>query len=525
MRRILLGSAAALALSGSGTPTQAQSAEAIGQYLHNVLRAYAVLALRSVVEFTYETISVEPLQGTTVTGLRFHPRPPWDESGECRITIDRAAITGIVGVERIGQTIEATGVRVAGACLEPEVAGTLDQIGYRDIVADAAVIEIAYDLPTSSAKLTMQAGIADAANVTLTADFAYLWVKGLIEDEPQPVAWLRSAELSIENAGLWERVEPMVAGAVGDPKQLPGMLRGGIEGELVPQDGRPSAEVRAFLDSLEDSVADFVAAGGRLTVTAAPDGGVWLDEEAFSGPDALVAALQPVVSTVAHRALGVVDPALVAKAVAAAPDLSEADRLAAGLALMSGIGAPRDRVAGLAVLTPLAEAGNAEAAMALAEGLAQAGDAPSAYSWALRAMAGGTPGAVALADRLEENIAARAIRDTQTQVLASFAADPGLAAHRAEVLASPEAGRLRKLAFDLMLGRGVPRNYEQAYLWATLAAAAGDRTAANLRDGLDARALRKGGQPWREVFDGAAAAALKMWSDEGLGAALRARVQ
>ncbi|HEU0222858.1 MAG TPA: hypothetical protein VFR34_11700, partial [Paracoccaceae bacterium] len=410
-------------------------------------------------------------------------------------------------------------------CLQPEAADFLSQIGYEGLRGETAVIELRYDLPTSAARLSVQAGLAEAADLNLTADFSYFWFRGLETEEPEPAFRLRLAELSIENRGLWDRLEPMVADSIGSTQALPQMLAGALEGELSQNGQRPLGQgERDLVASLSDAAAAFVEQRSRLTVRMVPEAGTWLDEAAFASPEAAIEVLRPVFSTSIHSGVTMLRPGLVSAAMAGAAEVGADERLAAGRALMSGLGAPRDRVAAIRILTPLAEAWNAEAAMALAEGLAAAGDEAAAYPWALRAMAGRAPGAMALGDALEEDLPAKAVLEAQAAVLAGWSADPGLAAHRADLIANPDIDSMRKLAIDLRLGRGLPRNYETAYLWASLAAAAGDRSAAHMRDDLDAKARRRGGAAWREAFDAAAAAALTAWAEEGLGAALAARV-
>lgn len=515
MTRILKASLLAGAACLAAVPATAQSRTTVERFVENALRAYAVFALRLVVPFTYQTFETDILGGTTTfTGLTLRPEFPWDGDRACAITIDRAVLMATTEDAALGNVIETTGLGIPAACLDPAVRDSLAQFGYDGIASDAAVITFRYDLPSSAATFSVQANLAGAADLNLTADFAYLGIAGLVEDDPRPAIRLASAEVSIENRGLWQKVEPMIAGMVGATDALPEMLRSGLESELSAGGTRTlSGAETAFLASLAEAVGAFVKDGSRLTLRSAPEGGLWLDEALLESPDRLIAALAPVVSTGTHSAVAMLDPALVT-AVTTTPDAPAADRLAVGRALMTGIGAPRDRTAARALLEPLAAEWNAEAAMLLAEGLAAAGDPAAAYPFALRAMAGGVPGAIGLGDRLEATLAARIVRDAQVATLFELTDDPGLTLRQAALIEAPDVHAMRRLALDLALGRGVPRNYETAYQWATLAAAAGDRSAANLRDDLDARAAGRGGAVWREAFDGAANLAYTIWSTD-----------
>ena len=75
---------------------------------------------------------------------------------------------------------------------------------------------------------------------------------------------------------------------------------------------------------------------------------------------------------------------------------------------------------------------------------------------------------------------------------------------------------MRKLAYAMSVGRGMPRSYMVAYAAATLAAAAGDRGAANLRDRMNARFGTD--SAWLEAVSEAEAEALTAWVEDGFGA-------
>jgi hypothetical protein len=100
---------------------------------------------------------------------------------------------------------------------------------------------------------------------------------------------------------------------------------------------------------------------------------------------------------------------------------------------------------------------------------------------------------------------------------------PGAAARQAADQALIEAadiGAVRERAHAAALGKGGPRSYADAYYWASLAAAAGDRSAAGLRERLDRRFARAEGaarDAWRVDSQAAAAGAIETWTSGGLG--------
>jgi hypothetical protein len=72
----------------------------------------------------------------------------------------------------------------------------------------------------------------------------------------------------------------------------------------------------------------------------------------------------------------------------------------------------------------------------------------------------------------------------------------------------------------------MPRSYGQAYYWASLAAAAGDRSSAGLRERLDRRFADAEGtarDAWKGVAQSAAANAIQTWITGGLGARVSAQ--
>lgn len=521
VRTSLLGAAAASVIALHPVAGQAQSQADAAAYLQNTLRAYSVLVLRSLVDFTYESFSYDALTGLVATGVKVYPPLDWIEGEEeCEISIGRLAITGDVASEALAQTIEFTDLVVPPICLEEEPRGFLAQIGYEGITAETAVIEIGYELPSSAAELSMQATLADAATLNLVAEFSYFWFAGIIEDDPYPVIHLTRAEVSLENDGAWERVEDMVGGMIGSVDALPDMATGGLTSELTRGGTREMSPAEAaFVSSLGDALRTFLTDRRRLTVTVAPEGGVWLNEEVFDDPDTMLMALQPMVSNGPHSVVTILSPALLSSALNDAAGLSAEDRLTAGRALMTGIGAPRNRAVALDLLVPLAaQDWDAEAAAILAQGLVDSGELEAAYPYALVALAGGEAEALGLTAEIEAALSAEFVVETQSVILSNHPEDPDLAGRRDEALKLADVATMRRLALDARMGRGVPRSYATAYLWASLAAAAGDRVSASLRDDLDAMAA---GEPaWAEAFAEAATEAMELWTEGGLANAM-----
>ncbi|MGF1502552.1 MAG: hypothetical protein ACFBSD_12115 [Paracoccaceae bacterium] len=517
----------AIAATPPAAPAQpAQSTTDIINFFNQLLTTYVVLAVRTGVNFTYDSLTVDAVANeATITGITVRPDVAWDAEGTCEITIERMATSGSTLLElvNLSSLIEVSGVDVAPSCLEPQVAGTLLSFGYDTIRLETAAIEIEYNVPSSSAELRVDAALADAATVNLVADFEYVWVIGFDPDAPdgfRPVAILDTAEVVIENGGLWDRVSPMLEAQLGDLAAAPEMIGAIMMQGMVQPGSAPSEAEIALVDNVKAEVTRFIEDGDRLVLTVAPEGGVDLAEDGlFQTPTALIAALQPTLSAAPASIRAMVSPSELSAALGGGDGLSDDDRLRIGRALVSGVGAPRAVDAGVELLAPLARDWNAEAALPVAEVLAETGRMDEAYQAALVAMAGGTHGALGLADRLERDLPVARVLELQEDALLNW---PGLDGWRAAKTAAQESAdiaELRRLAMSAAMGRDMPRIYAEAYFAASLAAAAGDPSAATLRDRLDRRFTDASGtrnEDWTEVSSGAAQSALTAWTEGGL---------
>lgn len=519
-----------IAASLHAVPATAQNADPLGivRGIENAARSYAVFLLRSAIDFTYDTITIDPRSGAMIaTGLTFYPILDWDEDGTCTITVTQAIIGSTASADTFSSLVEATDVAVGTSCLDPSASGFLAQHGYEgSIVSDAAMIDFSYDLPSAGASFTFNAAIADAAEVTVTAEFDYLAVTGLFDDgEPDPdnlypVAHLTHAEVSISNLGAFERFEPTLSGMIGSVKAVPDMAAGQLE-QLLTEGGSKSLSnpEQDFLDDLREELDRFVTEKSTITITASPVDGVWLDEDSFETPNDTIKALQPRVGTNPASFSAILSPDTLSAALDGGNDLDDDARLSAGRALVTGIGAPRDVVAGRKLLESMAEDGNAEAAYLVAQSAVASGDDPAGYRMALLALAGGHKAAARIADALERDMDVADILSIQTEAADNYADKDALEDRVDGIMDAPTLSAMRKMARDAYLGRSVPRSYETAYFWATVAAAAGDKSAATLRDRIDQRMGGTEAQSWIEASQRASSAALAAWASDGLAAA------
>ena len=120
---------------------------------------------------------------------------------------------------------------------------------------------------------------------------------------------------------------------------------------------------------------------------------------------------------------------------------------------------------------------------------------------------------------------ARAVLSVQAEASADWPGSEARVAADQEILNGADVAAMRERAHAAALGRGVPRSYADAYFWASLAAAAGDRSSAGLRVRLDKRFAKAEGEDrdaWRGVALASAEAAITTWTEGGLGARIAA---
>lgn len=520
----------AAGVSIGATPVVAAESDGsrILRTLQRFATQYVIMVSRTFVDLTYETLTIEP--GTNdliLSGLTLFPVLDWDQEAACKVEIDRIVMADFNDLDHFQSTIEVSGLTLPNACFDPMVGSTLAGVGYNGLTADTMMIEIGYDLPSSAADVSVQASVVDAGNISLTAAFNYLWVRIDPDgnDDPVPSAWLREAELSFENAGLWEVLEPMIAAQFGDVNALPQMAQMMVGQSFTDGGTRaPTAAESAFVENLSAELARFIKEKNRIVLTAAPKDGVWLDEFTFEGgPAAIITALQPAISGVPLAYRGMIGPDQLQAALGGGA-LDDAERLRIGEALLSGIGAPRSVQDGRSLLQPLAEGWNGRAALLVSKAQADAGDVTGAYAMAMRALASGEAGAAGHADSLEPGLDVAQILQMQQAAAQAWPGKSGADSAIAAMIQSADVGGLRSMAHAAALGKKMPRAYDTAYFLASLAAAAGDKGAASLRDRLDRRFANAETDAWRTVAGDAANRALQEWMST-MGAKIADRVR
>ncbi|WP_108484055.1 hypothetical protein [Oceaniglobus ichthyenteri] len=501
------------------------------EYLVQRVVQTGIMALRTQIDLKYGAMAVDLRVGqVTLSDLTLWPTLDWDADGSCAIEFDRVTIRAapLNRPDLMRLKAQAQGMNVASDCLPPDQRGMVAMIGLEDVRVPRLTIDMQYDIAQAEADLHAYTQIDGVAAVDITADLSYLWFRGHEDmEDPEPVVYLRHAAVTVENLGGYEAAKPLIPPPFVDPAQAPMVIEGMI-GQILAGMNRAAAPTDApddtsklndaqvaFIDSIKTNLPLFLENPAKLVLeTGWPTtDDVFVDFKTYeSDPAQAFTDLQPRLTLAAAPARGTVPAALLQQAFDEAPaELDDDDLLRVGVALTSGIGAPRNIGAGAAILQRLAESGDDDAALELSAALEHR-DPAASYRWALVAGEGNRIGAAARLDRLEGVLPFDQVLDIQTQVL-------GDVEHPLEALQS--VALMRDEAIGRLSGIGRVRSYSVATLWALMGAAAGDSESRDILKQIDERARMAdaaGQAAWAEIEAAAADLAMQAWLGQDLPA-------
>ncbi|MGR3483881.1 MAG: hypothetical protein ACU0BF_00910 [Paracoccaceae bacterium] len=478
---------------------------------------FAVMGLRTQMDVTYGDLSADLAGGrATLSDVTLWPLLDWDTGdAACRVDIARLSLSSqpIDRLDVYGMRLSASGIEVTEGCLPPDGPAQIAAMaGLSEIRIPALSLSAQYDIASSALVMSARGEVSDLARVDADVDFAYAWVGApAMGGDPIPVLFLNGASLSVENLGAWEAFSPVLPAQSRDPATAASFAKSALTGLLQEVNASSRAAMgsgaparlsegqRSFVESAALAFAIFVARPDRLVVETSGGVGEYLDTAMIGeDPRELFETFRPRAATAPAASADALPAALLRQALEDPDALSRAARLAAGEALLTGIGAPRDREAAIALLDPLARGGDARAALSMAQAIAE--DRPRlAYAFALRAAAGGAFGAGSTLDRIERSLEMPAILAEQAD---AFRPPPGAPVPDA-------AGALsRSIALAYLAGDDRPRNYVAAAVWARLGAAAGDAASIELLADLDELSDHPA---WAEAERAAAMQAMETW--------------
>ena len=467
---------------------------------------FAIVTARSVAEVTYEDMLLDDRTGDfSIRGLEITLPKAAGVPG-CKVSVDAVTIVSLDRPDALALASEADGVAIDPACAAGQAPFILSLFGPDALNITHYSATTNYHLGTSSLDYSVLMETAAAGSVSINAELSKLHLEIDPHGDPIPSGEITQFEVTMQETEALKAILPIL-GLDGDPVSL---ATGTMTG-VLSKDGI-SDEEKALIDSDNAELARVIKEGGAITLRNSP--GVSVPFETMVGkvePEEFVALMKPVFSSALVGADNLIPSGLLKSAMEAPDSLDVADRLRVAAALATGEGAPRATGLARSLLKPLAEEGNADAALQYASLLLNSGDdAATAYRYALSAGKDGARGARNTLDRIEANLSLPEIFELQ----AAAAGD----------VSTPEAdiSALRSSARQYAQGRGVPRNYGQAILLATLAAAGGDHSSGLLVERLSKRFIDDPDlDAWRALETKQAESALQLWADgfgDGFGA-------
>jgi len=478
---------------------------------------FGIMTLRTQMDVKYGDMSVDLMTGrVTLTDVKMWPLPPWDQNGDCVVAIDRMTIRSgsLDQIDRLRFKAHVAGASAPLECLPPEGRQAMGMAGITTLDIPRLTLEVEYGVPGSDAVARVFGVVENAAAVDLTAEFAYIWVDGRRDlEQPDPVVFLKNARLTVENRGAWDALKGQMPPPMTDPEGGTLFVEGAVGSVFGDMnDGEPMSESqKAFLASVVATWPKFLANPNTLVLETALTSDTYLDFEAMErSPIKAFDTLQPRLSLTSSAVSKLVPASLLQQALGAdAAAMSDADKRMAGLALISGTGAPRNLQAGIELLGPMAEAGDAEAALALSAALE--GPAPEdAYQWALVAGRGNEAGATARLDRLETQLDFATVLRVQETV-------SGGDANPVDALNS--IAGVREQAAMRLSGRGQARSYAISAMWAMLGKALGDAESGDILGDIDEHVRLAGDDAkdaWVESQKRASEMATEAWLEQDL---------
>ena len=532
MRNLMLGAVAATLCAGQGH-AQEQVENLFYRslnYLGYSMAQSVVLAIRSRGEITYDAIDVDTRAGLiALNGVSFKPTLGPGTSGACTVTAESLAIEGQLWGEITSARLTITGVEVPASCLPPEQGVMVAAVGYPIIRAEYVTADATYVMGSSALDVTIAGDVEDALSFEAVAAFDYFWLgddalpaQARASDGAPSAADLSFAEISLSDLGAIERLGPMLGVMIGGLTNAPTLATQGMRDTLTSGGTVPLApQADAFINDLEAGLVGLINRREDLVVSVAPPTTVRLTGDIADDPALLLAALSPTVSKqIAARAE--IIPAELLEQVLHSPtpdELDDTDRLAVGRALALGLGAPLSPGAALEILSPLVDDWSAEAALLSARAAMVQDEMAEAYALTLIAAAGKAPDAQAQLSVLEARLSASEVFEAQRRVTDAWPDRETWFTSVREAAQTGNIAALRSAARDRHAGRNGPRSYETAYVFASLAAAAGDRGAADLRDRISNRFLSRSTEDreaWVEIAERAERVALDGWLSMGL---------
>ena len=501
-------------------------------------RIFADITYRSILsDDRLGTVTVSGIEIVTAGGPVMIERMVFSSARGFGLEIKTMSVDGRVEVH--GMTMD-----LQSDLMPPNIAVAAKAFDLRTLMADA-IVEFDYTFGNSGLQLSVFLSADNFGDLNVGASVTNLHVSGDLSQSFSELTLgqpprsrlegrLVRLEAQFSNKGLVKRLLTFVAASENKKMaevmtELPKTIRTILEGWLGTVDystGKPVLRIppgaRDFVDKTEREAEDFMKDPDGIFLSVRPRKPLGFEELRRTVREGDLDGLGLVLTATDHgREL--VDVGEVERAIAAG---DRAARVALGRRYLDGDGVPQNFAKAVELIPKAAESGDPKARYLLAriyaEGLGTQPDPRRAHLEASLAAAQGHERAADLLARIEARMKAEEIELAQDDAAKTWEERSGTSTiesrKRAAMAGDPAA--MRALAKAYYQGLGVPRHYQRAYTWASLATAAGDRMSKGIRD----RILRtmETGLITRERILAAQIRATEVWENI-IGPALKRR--
>ena len=431
-------------------------------------------------DIRYQDIRVDPIASRlTLLNLDVRPHLPGLAPDACTVTAARVTFAGQPW-DRPQSTRLRVGfdnVNVGMGCLPAVARGVALGAGIRQFSIPRLDMGMTYDFASGGAKFDISANLKKIAAIELFVDADYVSLRmDPNTEEPRPAVDLNMAHLTIDDRGGWAVVTQFMPREIQTSEALQQIVARAVASALTEANGLTAPQLseaqQRFTAEAGDLATAFITGERRIVLsTAIANAPLRLDEANASEFQPLFDSLSPTLTAHAPQLTTVMPVAELQAAMNG--EILPNNALEMGRAMLTGVGAPRNINAGLSMLARASRADDADAAYLVAKPLAIKEPA-TAYGHALRAAAAQVPGAMAVLELAERGTPYEAMIKLQND--AGAGPDPALYDSVIE---------MRLAARGFLNGIGHYRSYRGAYYWASMAAAAGDTTGANIRDEIE----------------------------------------
>ncbi|MGR3492597.1 MAG: hypothetical protein ACU0DW_11100 [Shimia sp.] len=451
----------ALTLAACGGAASAQEAPSLADIFNpdaliaRMLQSL-VISARTVSDVRFDGITSRGAgERITLTGLDVWMIEPY-ASPDCNFGAERVQIvsSGWDEIESLSFRLNGIGAYATAACFGDDALPVLEQIELEEIPLDHLTLALEYHIPSAGADITLTAAAPDLAQVEAQVKMDYFSIEAGDNPDPVPVIFLESARVSVDDAGLWAKVRPLLPPDATSPIIGP-MLAQGLSGAILEEGPAQLSEAEtALATSLGETVTAFLSNGGTVIATLTPDEPEYIPVEYFDGDIPVREAIEifkPSIGQAALRQAAILTP----EGFAA---LSPSEQI---MAALEGRGVPRNLDAAIEASSRASMDGaevSPDAQLALASAITDI-TPDAAYSIARALAATGRTEASAIMDAVEAEL-------TFAEILALQGDSGGAPANG--------ASDLREDALAALTGTNAPRNYAAAYRLALLAQASGD---------------------------------------------------